>query len=554
MKKIISVFLSLILLISLAVPALAAYDSNYRSEVPMILISGDGGTIVDADGNETFKFLDILKVFNKEDGQDDAEDSNVSEAAKNILRPLLLEGVLQNKWDNYYEALYKEIADIFDDIMLDDNGDPKNGTQISEWERNENRVAMTTDKAGWDGAYGFEDYHFWYDWRLDPLENADGLHEYIEAVKSVTGKQKVAVTSRCLGGNVLLAYIAKYGTDSLQSVGFDGATSNGSETISGVLSGDFAVDGNSIARFIDDSRVLGLFNVDPLISASLELLENSGVLDGMTAAARILIYNKIEKGVISALARATLFTMPCYWALVTADRYEKAKDYVFGCENDEKREKYAGLIAKLDAYDALVRRHIPELVSSVRESGANLCIISKYGAQIVPLIKNGDLISDQYASVTLTSLGATTSRIGETLPEDYIARRSAAGLGAYISPDKQIDASTCLFPDLTYFVKGIRHSDWSKVENDIMERVLTAGSQLTVNDLPYSQFIVAHTGSDDWEVMTQDNCHTENWSEYSSAGTSLKMLKKIGLYFRTLFNWLKMVFDKIRSVSSSPSD
>ena len=544
MKKLLSLLLCAMLALSCAAPAFAtAGGSNFRSPMPIIMISGDGDAIVDKDGNKAVRVQDIPSFLGQsvEDG-----DNSALEAVQNVLMPMLFEGVLLDKWDNYYDALYKEISDLFKDIMLDENGEVSNGTDISSYHREVNEDRMHGKDRKVNGTYAFEDYHFWYDWRLDPLQIADELNEYIEAIKAKTGYRKVCVVTRCLGSSVLLAYMAKHGTDSLYGIGFDGTSSNGSEPISGALSGKFDIDGNSVSRFLDDSNAYELFSVDPFVASTLELLENSGALNGMTTAAKNLIYLKIEKGVVSAIARSTLFTMPCYWTLVKEEDFEDAKRYVFGEEGDEKRTTYAGLIEKIDNYDVTVRDRIPELLEGAKEAGLNVAVVSKYGSQIVPIVKDGDLVADQYASVASSSFGATTSKIGETLPEEYIAERVDEGSGRYISPDKQIDASTCLFPDSTWFLKGITHSDWTMVENDIFCQVLPADRQLTVNDLPYSQFIV---GIDDynWEVMTVDNCNTEKWSENATEKPTTKA-GRLTLFIRSLISWLKLFFEKITAL------
>ncbi len=103
-----------------------------------------------------------------------------------------------------------------------------------------------------------------------------------------------------------------------------------------------------------------------------------------------------------------------------------------------------------------------------------------------------------------------------------------------------------MFPEYTWFVKGIRHSEWANVEGDIMERVLTADRQLTVDELEYGRFIVAFTGSDDWETMTEENCNTENWSDTSSAKPKTKA-GRLAVFIESLIKWLKIVFEKLVS-------
>ena len=100
-------------------------------------------------------------------------------------------------------------------------------------------------------------------------------------------------------------------------------------------------------------------------------------------------------------------------------------------------------------------------MQSIKKAGVNLGIMAKYGSQMIPVTESSAMISDQIASVYRASYGATTSTVYEPLSDDYIAGRIEKGLGRYISPDKQIDASTCMFPDNTWFYKGATHSKWT---------------------------------------------------------------------------------------------
>ena len=539
MKKTISVLLSILMVFSLAMPAFAAGSSSYRGPIPTILITGDGDQIVDPDGNVLYDGTDRWAALKRDDSSDG--NSAIAEAAKNIFFPFLLEGVLQDKWDNYYEAIYQEILDLYEGTILDGNGNPQNGSDISVKHRNENAKAMTENRKDSKNTYAFNSYHFWYDWRLDPIQIADELNDYIEGVKKITKHDKVCIVTRCIGSSVLLAYIAEYGTGSIYGIGMDGSASYGSEFISGALSGDFTIDGDSISRYLADARAFDRLNIDPFVDTTLELLENSGALDHMTTAARNLLYLKIEKGVISAIARATYLTMPCYWALVSADKYETAKKYVFGEEGDPKRTEYAGLIEKLDHYDVKVRQHIPELLTSVADAGANVCIIAKYGTQIIPIVKDADWVGDEYASVRSSSYGATTSKLYTTLTDDEIAGVDEK----YISPDKQINASTCLFPDSTYFVKGARHAEWSLVENDIIMRTIQADHQLTADDMEYTRFVIAYGDTNRWEVMTEDNCNIENWSSTSTVEKPTTKQGRLQLFIVTVIKWAVSLVKKL---------
>ena len=539
MKKLLAVLTALVLLCGTVSPAFAGGYVSLKMAIPVIMLSGDGEPLVDADGNQVF---DINHVDKLADGTD---TNQLFESIANVLQPFLLEGVLFDRWDNYYANLEKEIGELTEEIRLDENGNAKNGTGISAARIEENETNMHTDKRGDKGYFEPEDYHFWYDWRLDPLEIADQLAEYIDNVMAVTGAPKVSLISRCVGTNVTLAYVAKYGTAKLHGFGMDGSCSYGGEFISDALSGKFKVDGAAIERFLTDYNELGMLDVSAFAMASVDLLTKSGALSAFTAATRETIYQKIMVGATSALALSTFFTMPCYWAFVTAEDYETAKQYVFGEEGSEKRTQYAGLIEKLDNYHEAVRAKIPKLVPSLGQQNVKVAIISKYGFQMMPICASCNAVSDQYASVYRSGYGATASTIYETLSDEYIAKRVAEGKGKYISADKQVDASTCMYPDATWFTKGIRHGEWSATENEILYEVVTANRQLTPADFPYTQFMVYDSETKTMSPMTEENCHTEYWLNQVETDKETNILKRIIEFFRSLLVWYQALIDTL---------
>ncbi len=540
MKKILAVLLSILLLFTAILPAFAVDYSHPSYNVPVILLRGDGEPLYDKDGNLAFDATDLLSVFDGTGG------SNLYESVAAVLQPFLLEGVLFNRWDRYYEALEAEIGELTERFRLDENGEATNGTSISPKRYEENEANMHTDKRGEKGYFGYFDYRFWYDWRLDPLVLADQLNDYINAVLEATGAEKVGLASRCVGTTVVIAYAAKYGTSKLQGVGIDGSCTYGGEFMSDAISGKFKIDGDALCRFLTDCQVTRKFDVSDFALASIELLNKSGAIEALTGTFRATVYNRIKEGATSAIALSTVFTMPCYWAFVTAEDYENAKQYVFGTPGSEKRQKYAGLIEKLDNYHETVRLHLKDILLGLRDNGVNTCIISKYGFQIVPICESCDLVSDQYASVYRSSFGATTSTIYDTLSDEYIAGKEAQGLGRYISPDRQVDASTCWLPDTTWFVKGTPHGDWLEEEDQIMYNVVTADRQLTVNDLPYTQFFVYDDETDTVSPMTAENCRTEYWSE-DDLQPSPNLFQRIRAFFRALVKWTRLLGDLLQT-------
>ena len=529
------------MMFSLAVPAFAGVSINEtRSQIPVIRISGDGDALYNQDGEKIFHFREIGSMLGGD--EEDEENSELMSSMANVLLPFLVEGLLNDKWDNYYKNLEKEISELFADARLDGNGNPVNGTGLSQHKANEVANNMKTDKKGNKGYYAHNDYWFWYDWRLDPLKTADDFNDYIKAVKAVTGAEKVSILASCLGTSIVTAYVAKYGMDDIHGIGFDGSVVGGAEILSETISGKFKVDGNAINRVLIDSTALGFFSVDSFVNTTIDMLTKTGILDTLVGVTKKELYYKVVEGVTSALALSTFYTWPTYWSAVSADDFDDAMLYVFGEEGSEKRKEYAGLIEQIENYDKVVRQNLESILLSFKQSGANVGIISKYGYQILPICESSDAVADQFASVKRSSFGATTSTIYNPLLDEYIGQRIIEGKEKYISPDKQIDASTCLYPDYTWFIKGSTHSNWSSYEMKILYDVITADRQLTPEDFPWTQFMVYDTETDTLEAMTEENCDTELWEADESVDKPQTKEERLSSAIKALLTWLFELF------------
>lgn len=550
MKKLISILLVLCMLFAGAVPAFAGYaEIKDATDDPVIYIAGDSGSLYYDNDTKEFCIDKASNLLNNGEGD---KKEKIYEATANILLPFILEGIATNKWDNYYAAVEKEIGELFEPVRLDGNGNVPEGSDcgIGKEAKADRERKMSHNYADSNGKYGEYTYHYKYDWRLDPIELADDLHEYIEGVKRATNRSRVSIVCKCLGTNVVLAYINKYGTDSIKGLGIGVATSNGADFLSGAISGDFAIDGNGLVRLGRELAVTKNFSIHPLILATIELLANTRVIDTLTATMRKLVYSKIEYGIISALATSTMMTFPCYWALVTPEDFEDGLNYAFGEEGSEKRQQYAGLIEKITVYNETIKKHVNDILLSTKVPGkdgktVNLAIVSKYGTQMIPVIKDEGVLADNYVSVSKSSFGATTSTIYDTLSEEYIAERTAAGYGKYISPDKQIDASTCLFPDYTWFIKNCEHGNYPWEEKRLVLAVIDANEQLTTEDFKYTQFSMFDYSTDTLSKMTEENCNDNYWTADKELEKPQSKRELLVSFLRSLLKWLKTLFETL---------
>lgn len=535
MKKIISILLVVIMTVTVFVPAVSASAASYKIlDIPVVRVFGDGEPLYNKDGEKIFHFSEMASIGGN------IEKNDLYTSIINVVMPFLVVGLGTGNFDSYYAALEKEIGELFAEARLDENGNPAEGQGVSQERINTMENYLKSSKR--------RDFIFWYDWRLDPYESADSLKTYIERIKAVTGKSKVSVQTFCLGTSVIIAYIDKYGTDDLHGVSFDSPVVNGAELVSEPISGKFRINGNAINRFLADCNATGVFSIDEFINQTLDLLVKTGVIGSVVGIVKEKLYYKLFEGVTSALALSTFFTWPAYWSSVTEEDYDNAMNYVFGKEGSEKRTKYAGLIKKIENFDQNIRQRLPEILKQIEADGINIAVVAKYGYQIVPIIESADALADQYVSVKRASFGATTSTVYGTLSEDYIGERISEGKGRYISPDKQVDASTCLFPEYTWFAKGVSHTDRPDSEYEILYNTMKADRQLTVDDFKYTQFMVYDNDTKVMSAMTEENCDTYNWTAVEAEDKPTSKEGWVSALVISFIRWLTGLFKTLIKV------
>ena len=532
MKKILSVFLAVVMIALTVLPAFAFEGSI---QFPCIYIHGNAGPIVDGDGNQVYDF--------------DVSTDQILDICKTVL-PQFGKAVLTGKYDEYYDCFESEIAKLYEKCSLDKEGNPKYGTHRKESNWNSNLVNR------YNNGYSISSYTFCPDWRLDPLQNADLMDTFIDDIMKVTGKNKVCLASDCLGSVNILAYLGKYGHDKIYAVGLLDPVGFGCELVEDTFSGHIDLNPDAIERFLNDRFVERLVppeftTILELVNTSITLANDTGILDGATDLFMKLLYDRLKGELVPRLAMATYGTWLSYWGLVSAGRYEETRDFVFGKPGSERYDEYSVLIEKLDAYDRVVRQRIPELLTSAKEDGVKIAIVAKYGMQMPCVLEGADRQGDVWVSLNYATLGATCAPVGETLSDEYIAEREALGYGKYISPDHIVDMSTCLFPDNTWIIKNRIH-DQGGPDNQLIENVF-AGDNITIANSDYPQFIVYNDATGTSVPMTEENCHTESWytEPVESKGIFFDLVAKVRNFFNNVKKWFLLVYEVLDSVKKN---
>lgn len=555
MKKLTALFLALIMLCGVfAVPVTAA-ETEKHEKCPVIFIAGSSVDICDAEGNEISTGFDVLT----DDEEGDFTKADVVESVVNILLPFVMEGLPEDKWDNYGDAIYEELSPIWDETQLDCNGNAKYGTgvsakEIAYWDN----VAATQDK-GADGYFGVRDYDFRYDWRLSPYDLADRLHKYIEEIIDTTGCDQVALTGRCLGGNIITAYLEKYGSYGyVKKIFFDEVLVNGSGTINDCFSGKINFSDKHAQAYLTQAEYFGkndvgfdLSGINDLLleiaERTIDLITQLGVTDAILVEVKDL-YDRLYTALMPSILLSTgIGTWLGYWTTLYPEDVDTAIDLIFGEEGSERREEYAGLIKKIE----YIREHIidvrPKLFKKFSEEyGVEVGALVSYGLANAPIVEHHDELGDAVVGAQDASLGATTAGLFTTLSEDYIAQRVALGYGDYISPDKKIDASTCLFPETTWFIKNKHHDFYAAFV--LMAEYFTQYSNVNAssNSKNLTRFLVQGEKDhrDYISVMTEENMADGPWLEAveHTPGLTTK-LASLMRFLTTLFKILVKIIE-----------
>lgn len=555
MKKTLALLLAMLMLLgAAAIPAFAATEKHEKC--PIIFIAGSSVDICDAEGNVISTGFDVLT----DDDEGDMTKEDIMESAINILLPFVIEGLPKDKWDNYGEALYEELAPIWDDTQLDGDGNAKYGTgvskaEIEKWDKNADK------NHGSDGNFKLRDYDFRYDWRLSPYDHVDRLHEYIKKIIKSTGCSQVALVGRCLGGNIITAYLDKYGSEKLvKKVVYDEVMSNGSVVINDCFSGKIAFSDKHVQAYLLESEYYGkqgegidLIGVSDLLLELAErlfdLLTQTGATQGIFDGVYDL-YERLYEAFMPAMLRATgIGTWVSYWSSLCEEDFDTALDLIFGKKGTQTREENAGLIAKIETVrERIVKTRTlkgeENLYKRFESYGVEIGIIAGYGLVNPPIIESVDETGDIVVDVKNASFGATAAGVFDKLPQDYIDKQIAAGKGKYISPDGKIDASTCMFPATTWFIKNKHHDTYNQIRD--LSEYFTQYSNVTAdsNNRNVSRFLIVDKNDIDKAVnMTEDNMADGPWLDaVEQEPTKETMLAALMRFFTTIFKFLTDLF------------
>ncbi len=447
------------------------------------LADADGNPVVNANGEELGGGMFIL---------DSAKTLSI--VLKNLV-PALLLSLFTQQPGKMKEATAKTMQELFAIQSTNKDGTPKNNLKTEFYDYpisgmtekrkeqfyKEAPCEAIIDRIGEDNIYFFA-----YPLIGNPTDSGKKLHEYIQMVKTQRGVNKVNLLTLSLGGTILTSYLDLNEAD-------DGVAANPGD-INRIINAVSLLDGTEIMSdfFARNFNLEDDFIFQEFFPIAMGELSSNSMVGSLV---NILIHALPRKGfeqtltgLVDGVLEGLMLYNPQFWAMVESNKYEELAARYLNTQDT------AIMRAKTDRFQKArlnLRSNLTKLHDDYGVITNNLCAYDlqfDVGAyNFFSIMKSSQTTnSDAVIQLASTSLGATYAPAGQTLSDAYLAEHA----GNYISPNKGVDASTCLFPDNTWFFEDQHHE---AAGNDVAIELMlyiAAGAIDDVNSCPelYPQF------------------------------------------------------------------
>lgn len=423
--------------------------------------------------------------------------------------PALAELALTKNWDRFGEEMGDIAADVFARAMNNPDGTVKDGSGVHFEYPPEDEITADSD------------IYFKYDWRKDSIEIAAELNDFIDYVLEASDCDQVALTCHSFGGVVAITYFTLYGCEKVKTVVFNSTAIYGETYTGDLMTGKLYFSGDSLTNYL--YYAFKGTEYEYLLNAVIKIFNDSGILDAVTEWVNS-ITPRVQKEVCARSIVPLFGGWLAIWSMVPDEYLEEATDYVFNTIYGDSETDYSALRAKIENYNELVRCKKTETLKKVNEE-CNVYVIARYGYSSIPITPSADKQGDGIVDVKYASFGATAADFGTTL-------ENITSDAKYISPDKTVDASTCLFPEQTWFVKNLKHGEATDTIDVMMRKFMRYDGQGTVETFEdYPRYTIF-----DGETISPD--------EYDQNNSTL--FDNLRLIINDILKLVKVIFDKIR--------
>ena len=518
-KRALALLLTAVLLLPVGVLGMAV--SAKSAYVPVIYIAGD----------TDIKYRDEDGV--EHEVYDDGEyiETLLSNAIGDFAK-----GVVTGDWEAYSQKALDVFLPAYEHYAPDLEGNFPPESYV-DWEWRPEWIAP--NRANIYNVNYENCYVYRLDKRMSPLDMADDLERFVQTIKEKTGQDKVAFFARCLGPVALYAWLYEYARPrnyaDVDSIVITATTANGVDYGEACYTGNVVITEEAARNYL-----LGYYTWDDIVGGALAEFLNAAVpvlrtSYGLTIGVKELnkIYTGLKDVFFAKLIKAYYGRQLGFMACVK-DNFDDMIPYLYGEEGDDV--KYAYYIDKLTEYHETVQAEIEDILVEMREDyGIDVNVIAYYGCrQAYPVHVDSNLTGDYQVGTRQQSFNATVSEVDKKLSDETLAATIAAGKEKYISPDRMIDASTCLFPDNTWFIRNCDHQ-WPAGMHELATRLIrNKGCDINTYE-DYPQFLNL---LDDLETVVPAQETNENDWHYTVTGE-----EKVEAYA----NFAQLLLDKLHS-------
>ncbi len=527
LKKILSCILAVVMLFGTSSYAFAA-SSSYSN--PIIVVNGIANNPIVSNPNTTG--AEVIFPLSDYSAYAYAIEAFVS----------TIVALASNDYDEIMNAFVgSQLFEVLEKIQLNPDGTSKSDnigvntyeysmayystdTELLETIAGDIGIGMI-DRVGANNVYVYT-----YDWRLDPIENAQGLNEFIQNVKSKSKKDQVSIISEGYGSTIACTYLAECFEDATADVdnfvtvnsAFEGSSLIG-DIFTGHLIHQYNQLTNYTSAFIRFTNDISDNPVTALTTNLVNYILNRNWETQELMASIITMMGHILDNLYDKYLREMLKSFPGLWAMVPVDYYEEALDWMFIDDDYANGEYNSELQEKIQAfknYQALaMEKDDTNFLVKAQSEGINVSIVSCWDIQLIPIGDNktsdDELFglsaqSDGLIDTYYSSFGATTIALNDVsaaaqhtqvytdgecaghdhLSATYDALDATYTLGAICH---YIDASTCALPENTFFIQNMKYGSFDTASNamDFLEYLVTATTTVSIrSNGKYTQFNV----------------------------------------------------------------
>lgn len=485
-RSIICILLSFLMMFTLLAPAFAADKTCNCGKTPVVSVVGFGHVpLVNGEGTQVF-----------------APEAEAIVNAVLPCVPALVKFLADEDVGTLLDTVIPAAQQLFDPIKCDENGDSVDPTVKVErfYEESCDTYDYKIKGDGQDGLSlecaktvgGDHTFIFSYDWRRSPMDIANDLNDYIQKVKKTTGHSKVSINGQSMGTCMVQTYLALYGTGDVKNIGMFSGAFTGLEMCADLFTGKISIDAEGVTDILVQA-----IKGSPDKTVLSELLQYSGLFERVIEKLSPLLSDGEYKDRLYNEVLIPYFGMYAgVWAFVPEEKFDEAVNYMYNSGKFSFRPSDS-YIEKITAYHDTVQKTLEERCKEYYEN-KDICfsIVSNYNRQIAPVTPSSTMNSDGIIETFRTSYGATVADRNTTLGENYVQKNDDGH--NHVSPDTVVDASTCKFPECTWFIKNMDHVKFYSDSTAALHAwLITADKQYTIQSNPlFTQFLYYNVDAD----------------------------------------------------------